>query len=78
MANANTSGVLARWRPRLAVGDTAFSATFTTTSSFARGGRALSSALLISRQVAGQYYLEPCGGPLAPLVRSQDPERRAR
>jgi hypothetical protein len=38
----------------------------------------LRSAPLISRQVAAQYYLEPCGGPLAPLVRSQDPERRAR
>jgi hypothetical protein len=33
----------------------------------------LSSALLISRQVAAQCYLEPCGGPLAPLVRSQAP-----
>jgi hypothetical protein len=38
----------------------------------------LSTAPLISRQVAAQYYVEPCGGPLAPLVRSQDPERRAR
>jgi hypothetical protein len=33
----------------------------------------LSRALLIFRQMAGQYYLEPCGGPLASLVRSQAP-----
>jgi hypothetical protein len=37
-----------------------------------------STALLISRQVAAQYYVEPCGGPLTPMVKSQDPERRAR